>query len=86
MPQKGKPLAHVTLGTEWVKQSGILTCQGLVHLAGLGHLDWQVWGTGERKEKRDKFNSTDQSLTKQRQFSSALLPPECQGPEYSNRD
>ena len=65
MPQKGKPLAHVTLGTEQVKQSGILTCQGLVHLAGFGHLDWQVWGAGERKEKRDKFNSTDQSLTKE---------------------
>lgn len=84
MLQKGKPLIHLILSIEQIKHRGVLTCQGLAHFAGFGHLDRQGWGTEEKK--RDDFNSKDQRQTKQRQFSNALLPPECQGPGYINRD
>lgn len=77
-------LIHLILSIEQIKHRGVLTCQGLVHFAGFGHLDRQGLGTEEKK--RDDFKSKDQTQTKQRQFNNALLPPECQGPGYTNRD
>lgn len=40
MPKKA--LTHITLGTKQIKQNKIVTCQGLVQFAGLGHLHWEV--------------------------------------------
>lgn len=40
MPEEA--VAHITLRTKQIKQIKIVTCQGLVQLAGLGHLDRKI--------------------------------------------
>lgn len=40
MPKEA--LTHITLGRKQIKQNKIVTCQGLVQFAGLGHLHWEI--------------------------------------------